>query len=575
MEEYKEITQIKELEELEKKRKEVNEIPDRYRNECKVEPVALTESELEEYSKLSDEEKQAKYSKDQQEVTEELIRKYEEANREDEELAKQINVKAIEAYKAVIEEMKNIEAEIEENNKQLASLDEQIKELNAQIEEKKQALEQMVSVEGYDKEEYARLEAELGELKNELNVKEKIKEVKTKTNDKYKDQLEVLQSTKENLMEEYPVVLHHMEIEDLTEKWREIESTRKEKFKEYNQLKETEKYKNKDEETLKKANQLAKEIMLANDEESKIANKQKELNKLINELTGREAPVVSFQQKDKDVPISEQEIQEQQEDSTKLANSQDEKKDMLKAGDKEKSPNGKEKSNKAQVIGIAPNQIESTEQQKEDKKEIDPQEEFDELCYKARRGELKGKQFDRLVEIMKDPNSYEKLGITTGIIFNNSRRIFKALEKHNIGKIEGLSNEIKGEFAKELVGNSSGKKLLTKIAELDKEGLTEAQQATLEKVKLALNRQETLEQAKYVRDRIALEKNEKRWSWLIDFSEERERLSEPKKTKTEKTTIGEIGELSKLKKSERESNEFNRTYQAPTKGVITKDTKEH
>lgn len=53
--------------------------------------------------------------------------------------------------------------------------------------------------------------------------------------------------------------------------------------------------------------------------------------------------------------------------------------------------------------------------------------EFKDIYSRAKKGKLTEHDYNRLVEIMKDPNKYDELGITTGIIFNKSRVILKAM----------------------------------------------------------------------------------------------------------------------------------------------------
>lgn len=587
MEEIKQLTTIKELEELEKKANELRREPEKYMASNEIDPVVTSEVELEQYLNLTDEEKQEKYTKEQIDVTDKFIEVVEKNNKQRDELEKQINVKAIEACKAVGEEIINIEKQIEENNKDIAALDEQINELNEQIKLKEQVLEQMEAAGNYEQDEYEKLLNEINDLKNEVSQKEKIKDEKIKANEKYKEQLEELKDKKQQLVDEYKVVEHQVNLDELTVKYEELANKEREKYNEYKELKETEEYKNKDEATLNKANQLAKEVVTATAEKEAALNGLKELRKNINELTGREAPAVLFgidkepkEEKDKDTV--ETEIQEEPEQQVVEETTEPEEKEKTapKPEGKAKSPKGKEKVNASQGVVNIPSQPEQQEKQEEDKKEIDPKVEFRDLCSKAKKGELKDEDFDKLVAIMKDPTSYDKLGITTLGIFNKSKRIFKALEKH-IGNIDGLSAEVKEQFSKELLGNLSGKKLITKIAELDKEGLTEAQQVTFEKVKSTLDRQETLEQAKYVRDKIALEKAQKHWflSFWYDVESEAERLAEPEKTKkdekTEKPKAGEIKGLSNLENSEEEKNKFNNSYGATSKEPKTTGTKEH
>ncbi len=574
MEEIKELTQ---LEELEKKYDEIKREPDKFRIESDVEPFGV--SELDEYTKLTDEQKQERYSEEQRAASDKLLELYARVEGQLTELTKQINAKVIEAYKAVVKQTEEIENQIAENEKEINSLNEEIKTLKEQIALKEQALEQMEAAGDYDQDEYEKLLKEVEDLKNEVSQKEQTRDEKVKANKKYKEQLEELKEKKEQLVDEYEVLGHQIKLDDLSGKWSELAKQEREKYKEYKALKETDAYKNKDEDALNKAEQLAKEVITTRDARNKISNEQKEIRKTINELTGREVQAISSEEKEinEQTNLPEQEINPEQEEAVARPHSEDKAKDTAKdkGEDKKESSKEKEKSNTSQVVAGVPNQTEpAVVQQDKDKKEIDPQIEFDGLCYKAKKGNLKDEEFDRLVQIMKDPTSYDKLGITTGIIFNKSRAIFKALEKR-VGDIDGLSSEAKETFAKELVGDVEGKELLTKIAALDKGGLTYSQQAILAKVKSTLNRQETLEQAKYVRDRIALEKNEKRWSWLIDFSDEKQRLRAAKQDKTEKPTAGGIEGINNLVNSESEQKDFDKKYEAPSKDVVVKDTKEH
>jgi len=351
-------------------------------------------------------------------------------------------------------------------------------------------------------------------------------------------------------------------------------------------LKKTEAYINGDEEIILKVEDLESEInaKISRKEEieKRISSYEKELEAAKREKEELVADYPELEAGKQKAPQKEEEQDDKEHQEGADNNSESNKENEE---EKEKVPE-QEKENEKVVYASVPHSSEKkeetiSEEEQEEVEEIDQEEkkctkeEFKELVAKAKKGNLNDKEFDKLVNIMKDPKSYGEYGITTGLVFNNSKGIFKALE-NSVTSPKKLAKEIKEIFAKEMVGELEDKELLEKISKLEVEGLDDNQKALLGKVKSTLSKNESLEQAKVVRDKIALEKNEKRWGWLMDFKEEKDRLAglaepskelernEEVKTSESPKAVAGIPGLEELNKTEEEQEKsYSESLTAP------------
>lgn len=464
---------------------------------------------------------------------------------------------------------------LEKLDKQKRKLDDELRELNVDIEENTQNEEYMNASDEDKKGNYPELYA-MYQKREELEVEYDalMKEI---------EPLEELIEKEEH--EEYinEGKQRYNELnEKIAEKEKEIDSKSKEVSvaleeiqalnKQIYELKATEEYKNGDEATLDKVKGLESEMEFKILDKNKIVTSLKDIRTEINNLEQEKVKLVE-EYGEEILPVEGQPVVEQPEASVaeQPSNEQQSEEQQDKPQQAEKLVEEKKTKAKGKAPSVASGIVTAPvaeEQPKEEKK--DPKVEFDELCVKAKNEKLDDKEFNKLVEILKDAKKYDEFGITTGIIFNKSRGIFKALE-NNVGSLGKLSKQVKEVFAKELVGDLQGKELLAKIAKLEKEGLTEDQQALLDKVKTTLNKKESLEQARYVRDTIALEKNEKRWSWLIDFSEDKKRLNAAKEEPSKPKSSRDIDNISNLVKSAKEQNKSYGETEKPSKVVEPKE----
>lgn len=103
-------------------------------------------------------------------------------------------------------------------------------------------------------------------------------------------------------------------------------------------------------------------------------------------------------------------------------------KDEKSKGKKERTSNGgvvlpDANSNPAE---LSPEEKAKKEQEEKAKK---LKEDFADLSSKAKKGKLTDKELDSFIDILKDKDNYDKLGLSMGLIFNKPRGIFKALNK--------------------------------------------------------------------------------------------------------------------------------------------------
>ena len=285
----------------------------------------------------------------------------------------------------------------------------------------------------------------------------------------------------------------------------QIEQEIKAKNEEIAALKETDAYKNGDEETLLKVEDLELEVkaktLRKEQLEQRIPNYEKELEDIKKE---KEELIEDYPEiEDVEVDVQKDREHEEQQEEEQTGVSSEGSTDDANKGKKEdeKAKNeGKSNVRGSGVIipsGVIPNsntgdQPKADENKEEKQEEKDSKQEFKELCKKAKKGSLTDKEFETLVDIMKNKENYEKLGITTGIVVNKSRGIFKLLNKY-AGENEEKVNSVKEAYKsyEELFFEKHGEKKLNvlnkffQIDEIESKNQTPALPETSEKAKSA------------------------------------------------------------------------------------------
>lgn len=191
-------------------------------------------------------------------------------------------------------------------------------------------------------------------------------------------------------------------------------------------LKETEAYQNGDQSTLLQVEELEEELKLKTSRKEKMLTGIKDIESEINKIKLEKEDLVD--RYGKEVSIIESQPGE---------NSEPTKEDE----DENTKPN---KKNPGKGRVVIPNATTDTEeltpeekaQKEQEEKDKKLKEDFTKLKDKIKKGELSDEDFASLVTIMKDKENYSKLGISTGIVFNKSRGIFKTLNKYAQGNPE-------------------------------------------------------------------------------------------------------------------------------------------
>ena len=428
--------------------------------------------------------------------------------------------------------------------KRLEEIDENIGKINKEIEQLKMDFmghDMFEEYDAYNEEDKAEKYPELFKLQKRIEELEASKDPLIEEEETLEQELEEETRINEGKQKYNEIVEKQKSLEDeiahkaklVDEALKEIQDINKQVY----DLKETEEYKKGEPETLAKVAELESTMQKKILAKNEIVKSLREMRSTINELEEKKEAIIKEYGKEIVPKINEdkkpekkKEIEEAVEEETKPKQTAKPKAERKSAA-KERKHDAENRS--AYSVGTTSSGYEEpavnfgdtvVEKADEERDKEITKAQFKELRTKAKKGALDEGEFNKIVAIMKNPESYDKYGITTGVIFNNSKKIFKSLEK-SVGNIDSLSIQVKLAFAKELVVGTDGKELLSKIAALESEGLTTDQQELRNKAKLTLNRQEVLEQAKYVRDTVALAKNEKRWSWLIDFGEDKQRLA--------------------------------------------------
>ena len=228
-------------------------------------------AEYEEYSKMTDSEKEASYPFQYQ-----IYKMISDAETKEDSYYEEIMNVAKELGKELNESISNLEKEIEKDNKEIEDIEIKIKKQKEQIEQLKQTEEYV------DGDEGAVLKVQAMEIDLKRMGKEKKKLQSTKK--KHENELKAKNEEKLQLIEEYGEEVdikenQQPELEANAQKPEDIQKAElekkismyalqvehmmkeiREKDQEINALKETEEYKNEDKETLNKVERLEKEL---------------------------------------------------------------------------------------------------------------------------------------------------------------------------------------------------------------------------------------------------------------------------------------------------------------------------
>ncbi len=262
-----------------------------------------------------------------------------------------------------------------------------------------------------------------------------------------------------------------------------------------NKLKDSEEYKKGDEATLLKVQDLERQLKASFETRDDILNLIK---------TYEEKSTIKKKEKEYYMDMYGGEIEElEAKKAAEQARLEAEKKaEAEKDKDKDKDKDSKDKS-KQQVVAGAPVVEEDPEKKL--------QKDFEELYSKAKRNALTEKDFDKLAEIMKNPENYDKLGITTGVVFNKAKTIFKAL-----GNVASINN-LTAKNAEEKIAVELEK--AQEIVKQDRDKLSDDEQIIWDNAQKHIVQYSSLQSVMKVYENVSKERTKAKWGWLIEFEE--------------------------------------------------------
>ena len=457
---------------------------------------------------------------------------------------------------------------LEELEKQKREIEDELRGLEVDVEENPQNEEYINASDEDKREKYPELYAMYQKLE-ELTTKydtlveemEPLEELVEK-----EEHEEYINKGKQRYTElEEKIAEHEKEIETKSKEvpiaLEEIQALNKEIY----ALKETEEYKNGDEATLDRVKELESEMESKILDKNKIVASLKDIRTEINKLEEEKAKLVE-EYGEEILPVVEQPLTEQPAvPVAEGARDEQEKPEGQQDGTQQEEKSAEEKKPRAKGKGapvasgvvVAPV---AEEQPKQDEKESKT--EFKELYAKCKNGNLTDKDFVALAEIMKDPANYDKYGITTGVIFNKSKSILRAMAKV-VGDTNTLSKEAREKLGlavekpnkdnglmskyelmewkglKELVNNPDRKiaaeEQFKKVVAMDRNALTDEQKEVWDKAQSHLSKFAALRGALSTYGDVTKQRTRQRWSWLIEFNDEQKpALNEGSKAPTDK-----------------------------------------
>lgn len=339
-------------------------------------------------------------------------------------------------------------------------------------------------------------------------------------------------------------------------------------------LKQTEEYKNGDKVMLLKVEEQEAELHLKLDNKQEITDKIQALKKDIDDLKLEKEDLVALYGKEiekqpekaKPEPEKTKKVEPQNaKPEVKEENSKPEPEQEKKTKPQQKPNQQGNYSNNSYAwqpiytVTSAPvARVESPAEKAKREAEEQLKSDFKELYSKAKHGKFTEKDFDKMVEIMKDPENYDKLGITTGIVFNKAKVIFKAM-----GKAVSIK-DFTAKNASERLTDELTK--AEKIVEEDRETLSEEQKAEWDNANKHIGQYNALKDTIKVYDDVSNKRMQAKWSWLFEFENEQKPAlpenTEPKPQEKKNDFADKLAEQTKLepdyenvKVSERQKDE--------------------
>lgn len=346
-----------------------------------------------------------------------------------------------------------------------------------------------------------------------------------------KQKLEELQNKYEELMEDLSALKAENEImvsaievnKGLNEKIANLESkleTNKQYIKslqrkiktqetKIRKLKDTEEYKNGDEATLLKVEEMELALNANLEMKDNVDAKIKSIESDLELVKTQKQQLIYIYGEEIDQPL-QAEVPEIPEENKVSEEKVDDNIAKDNKGKDNKQAYTKMSSGATGVVAEAPEEDEGEKAKREqEEKEAQLQADFKELYSKAKRGALTDSDFDKFSVIMKDPENYNKLGITTGIVFNKAKVIFKAMSK--TASISGLTlknadEKLDVELAK-----------ANEIVKQNRDNLSEEKQIEWDNAEKHIKQYNDLKASMKVCAEVSKKRMQEKWSWLFEF----------------------------------------------------------
>jgi len=201
--------------------------------------------------------------------------------------------------------------------------------------------------------------------------------------------------------------------------------------KQIDDLMATEAYKNGDEETVIQYNNLMSDLASETSKKNSLESRIKEINLELGKVKAEKEELIETYGEGVDKPAEEIDGEEPGEGKDNTGSADDLNKKSNESKDKNKDNSSKGVPGVQLGGNDVPSELSAEEKAKKEQEEKDKKlkEDFADLSAKAKKGKLTDKELDNLVEIMKDKENYDKLGLSMGLFFNKPRGIFKVLNK--------------------------------------------------------------------------------------------------------------------------------------------------
>lgn len=383
--------------------------------------------------------------------------------------------------------LESLEQDIEKLESEYLSLKEQAVDFDGTPEYSEYMA--IINTEGTSKEAIAVV------LQEKFPKQYEMYEKMAKLEEKHAAFFEVAKSTATKLYGEITVSLERIEkrIETAKEFLEELDKEIEAKKQEVEDIRASKEYKEGDERTLLVAGKMEKELKALLEDKSEVSKKIEGLTKAVERLKAEQEALIDNYGED----VRQASVTPEQEDSDKNPEEQNQ------------NPDSPEKDKPIYNNIVVPDEDNLTPEEK-------AQKEFDDLCTKAKEGKLSADEFDRLSAIMQNPESYDTFNITTGLVFNKARKIAKYMDKNTKSSNQLLKAiDLNFKSGKINIWKMSEKEAFATLLAMDRESLTEEQQAVYDNVK----RKHSITNIKEVAKDVNKERTLKKYSWLLEEKE--------------------------------------------------------